>query len=150
VSDDDSAVDDKEDTVADDPRTMLAEMVKGKSDDEIVQLVNAGGGVESTLDMTFEGMKQALKPEAAQDCVIGYSLTDGGSTYNYAVVIKNKQCTYEKRDPSDARVTLGMSVPDYLRLISGDLDGMQAFMQGKLKLQGDMMFAQQIQTMFGA
>jgi putative sterol carrier protein len=107
------------------------------------------GGVEPMLDMTFEGMKDALKPEAAQDCIIGYSLTDGDNTYNYAVIIKDKKCTYEKREPTDSRVTLGMTVPDYLRLISGDLDGMQAFMQGKLKLQGDMMFAQQMQTMFG-
>lgn len=135
--------------MADDPRALLEEAVKGKSDDEIVEFLQNMGGVEQTLDMTFEGMKTALKPEAAQDCVIGYTLTQGGDSYNYAVVIKDKQCTYEKREPSDARVTLGMSVPDYLRLISGDLDGMQAFMQGKLKLQGDMMFAQQIQTMFG-
>jgi putative sterol carrier protein len=135
--------------MADDPRTMLAEAVKGKSDDEIVQLLKDFGGVEQTLDMTFEGMKTALNPDTAVDCVVGYSLTDSGNTYNYAVIIKDKTCTYEKREPADARVTLGMSVPDYLRLISGDLDGMQAFMQGKLKLQGDMMFAQQIQTMFG-
>ena len=135
--------------MADDPRVLLQQAVAGKSDEEIVQFLNDFGGVEQTLDMTFEGMKQALKPEAAQDCVVGYSLTEGGNIYNYAVIIKDKACTYEKREPSDARVTLGLTVPDYLRLISGDLDGMQAFMQGKLKLQGDMMFAQQIQTMFG-
>jgi putative sterol carrier protein len=136
--------------MADDPRAMLQEAVKGKSDEEIVQLLKDSGGVEQTLDMTFEGMKEALNPATAQDCVIGYSLSDGGTSFNYTVTVKDKTCTYEKRDPSDARVTLGMSVPDYLRLISGDLDGMQAFMQGKLKLQGDMMFAQQIQTMFEA
>jgi putative sterol carrier protein len=135
--------------MADDPRAMLQEAVKGKSDEEITQLLTGLGGVEQVLDMTFEGMTQALMPEAAQDCVVGYSLTDAGNTYNYAVIINDKKCTYEKREPTDSRVTLGMAVPDYLRLISGDLDGMQAFMQGKLKLQGDMMFAQQIQTMFG-
>ena len=135
--------------MADDPRALLQEAVKGKSDEEVTQLLATMGGVEQMLDMTFEGMKDALKPEAAQDCIIGYSLTDGGNTYNYAVIVKDKKCTYEKREPTDSRVTLGMTVPDYLRLISGDLDGMQAFMQGKLKLQGDMMFAQQMQTMFG-
>jgi len=136
--------------MADDPRAMLQEAVKGKSDEEIVQLLKDSGGVEPSLDMTFEAMKSALKPEAAQDCVIGYSLSEGGNTYNYTVIVKDKACTYEKREPTDARVTLGLSVADYMRLISGDLDGMQAFMQGKMKLQGDMMFAQQIQGMFGA
>jgi putative sterol carrier protein len=139
----------KEAAVTDDPQAMLQEAVKGKSDAEIMEFVGNLGGAESMLDVTFEGMKSALNPDKAQDCIIGYELTDAGNTFPYAVIIKDKQCTYEKRDPSDARVTLGLSVPDYLRLISGELDGMQAFMQGKLKLKGDMMFAQQIQGMFG-
>jgi len=139
----------REDQVADDPQAMLQEAVKGKSDDEIMEFVKTMGGAEAVLTLTFEGMKSALNPDKAQDCVIGYELTDGGDTHAYAVIIKDKQASYEKRDPADARVTLGLSVPDYLRLISGELDGMQAFMQGKLKLKGDMMFAQQIQPMFG-
>jgi putative sterol carrier protein len=135
--------------MADDPRAMLQEAVKGKSDEEIMQFVGNMGGAEALLDITFEGQKAALNPEKAQDCVIGYELTEGGNTYSYAVTIKDKQASYERRDPSDARVTLGLSVPDYLRLIAGELDGMQAFMQGKLKLKGDMMFAQQVPQMFG-
>jgi putative sterol carrier protein len=135
--------------LADDPQALLQEAVKGKSDEEIMEFVNTMGGAESVLTLTFEGMKAALNPEKAQDCVIGYELTEGGNTHSYAVVIKDKAASYEMRDPSDARVTLGLSVPDYLRLISGELDGMQAFMQGKLKLKGDMMFAQQVPQMFG-
>ena len=135
--------------MADDPQAMLQEAVKGKTDDEIMEFVNTMGGAENILTLTFEGMKAALNPEKAQDCVIGYELTEGDTTHAYAVVIKDKAASYEKRDPSDARVTLGLTVPDYLRLISGELDGMQAFMQGKLKLKGDMMFAQQVPQMFG-
>ena len=36
-----------------------------------------------------------------------------------------------------------------LRLITGQLDGMQAFMSGTLKIEGDVMFAAQMQQMFG-
>lgn len=131
-----------------DPREALAEATKDKSDEEITQLVADMGGTEQLLDMIFDGMKEALDPDKAQDCVIGWKLTEGGTTHPYTITIENKQASYEKREPEDARVTLSMSVPDYLRLISGNLDGMQAFMQGKIKIQGDMMFAQQIQTMF--
>ncbi len=134
--------------MADDPQQMLKDAVEGKSDDEIIAFAEQLGGVETLLDMTFQGMTQAVNPDAAQDCVIGYELGHGGHTHNYAVIIKDKQASYEKREPTDARVTLGLAVPDYLRLITGNLDGMQAFMQGKLKLKGDMMFAQQIQRMF--
>ncbi len=37
--------------------------------------------------------------------------------------------------------TLGhstLALPDFLRIVSGKLNGMQAFMQGKVKVQGDM------------
>jgi putative sterol carrier protein len=135
--------------MADDPQALLQEAVKGKTDEEIMEFVNTMGGAEAVLTLTLEGMTAALNPDKAQDCVIGYELTENGNTHAYAVVIKDKAASYSKRDPSDARVTLGLSVPDYLRLISGELDGMQAFMQGKLKLNGDMMFAQQIAPMFG-
>jgi putative sterol carrier protein len=45
-------------------------------------------------------------------------------------------------------VTLGLSLPDFLRLILGQLDGMQAFMGGKLKLSGEIMLAQTMQSWF--
>ncbi len=134
-----------------DARTMLAEGIKGKSDAEILSLFKEmSGTTQGGLDMVFDGMREALNPDAAQDCVIGYQLSEDGETHNYAMVIKNRTATVEKREPTDARVTLILSVPDFLRLISGQLDGMQAFMTGKLKLRGDMMFAQQIQRMFNA
>lgn len=135
--------------MVDDARALLAEAVKGKSDDEINALVGTFGGTETALDTLFEGMKSALNPDKAIDCVVGYELTENGTTHAYAVTIKGKAATYEKRDPSDARVTIGLAVPDFLRLVAGDLDPMQAFMQGKLKLKGDMMFAQQVPQMFG-
>jgi putative sterol carrier protein len=137
--------------MADDPRTVLAEGIKDKSDDEVLGLMKEmSGGTEPALDMIFDGMAGALNPDAAQDCIIGYELKEGDTQHNYAVIVKDKKATIEKREPNDARVTLGLTVPDFLRLISGQLDGMQAFMQGKLKLKGDMMFAQQMQKMFGA
>ena len=43
-----------------------------------------------------------------------------------------------------------MALPDFLRFLTGQLDGMQAFMTGKLKLSGDMMFAQSMQAWFAS
>ena len=138
----------KEESMAQDAREILEQAVKGKSDDEIKSFAETMGGTEAILDLTFEGQKAALNPDKAQDCIIGYELTDGDKIYSYVVTIKDKAASFEKREPTDARVTLGLAFPDYLRLIAGDLDGMQAFMQGKLKLKGDMMFAQQVPMMF--
>ncbi len=135
--------------MVDDARALLEQAVKGKSDEEILGFVANFGGTENALDTIFEGMKSVLNPDKAQDCVVGYAITEDGTTHNYVVTVKDKQAAFEKREPTDARVTIGLSLADFLRLVAGDLDGMQAFMQGKLKLQGDMMFAQQVPQMFG-
>jgi putative sterol carrier protein len=134
--------------MVDDARALLEQAVKGKSDAEIMGFVEMFGGTDSALDTIFEGMKAALNPEA-QDCVVGYEIAENGTTHAYAVTISNGAASYEKREPSDARVTLGMSLPDFLRIVAGDLDGTQGFMAGKIKIKGDMMFAMQVPLMFG-
>ena len=45
-------------------------------------------------------------------------------------------------------MTFALPLPDFLRLILGQLDGMQAFMGGKLKLSGEIMLAQAMQSWF--
>lgn len=44
----------------------------------------------------------------------------------------------------DPVTTIKMKMEDYLDLQSGKLDGPNAFMQGKLQIEGDMMFAMQL------
>jgi putative sterol carrier protein len=135
--------------MVDDARALLEQAVKGKSDEEIMGFVGMFGGTDEALDTIFEGMRSALNPEKAQDCVVGYEIADDGTTHGYTVTVAGGAATYEKRDPADARVTLGMSLPDFLRVVAGDLDGTQAFMAGKIKIKGDMMFAMQVPQMFG-
>ena len=52
----------------------------------------------------------------------------------------------------DGRANVGFGLPREdgrpVRFMAGQLDGMQAFMTGKLKLSGDMMFAQTMQAWF--
>ena len=44
--------------------------------------------------------------------------------------------------PADA--TVSISWDDFMALSNGQLDPMMAFMQGKMKIQGDMMLAQRL------
>jgi putative sterol carrier protein len=64
---------------------------------------------------------------------VGKIFIDGASTPN-AVTNDDK--------PADA--TIAMSWADFEALIAGQLDPMMAFMQGKMKIQGDMMLAQKL------
>ena len=62
---------------------------------------------------------------------------DGPLTYQVKVAMESAP-RQETRIP---RVTLPAALPDFLRIITGKLNGQQAFFTGKLKLSGDMMFA---------
>lgn len=130
-------------------REELAAMIEGKSDDEI----NAGvaeRGTEKVLGQIFEYMAGRFQPERAggQSAVIGWDVTSPEGTHSYHLDVAGGTCTASPNKADGARVTLGMALPDFLRFLTGQLDGMQAFMSGKLKLSGDMMFAQSMQTWF--
>ena len=132
-------------------RDELAAMIEGKSDDEI----NAGvaeRGTEKVLSQIFDYMAGRFQPDRAgnQSAVIGWDITSPEGTHSYQLKVADGTCTPVQGNAEPARVTLGMALPDFLRFLTGQLDGMQAFMTGKLKLSGDMMFAQSMQAWFAS
>jgi hypothetical protein len=131
-----------------DRQDALRALIDDKTDDEILQAVCAAGGYEAFLEETMAGMVDAFDPDAAEDCVIGYEIVAPDATYAYRVEVHGTEVTTQRGDAVDARVVLGLALADYLRLINGLLDGTQAFMDGRLKLRGDVMFAPQIARIF--
>src|SRR5437870_5723763 len=118
-------------------RDVMREVIDGKPDEEIMTFVQNMGGVDAMLDICFEGMEDALVPEKAQDCVICFEVTEGVKTQSFTITVKDQKATYEKREAPDARVTLAMSLIEFLRVITGIDEGMAAFMGGRLKITGD-------------
>jgi putative sterol carrier protein len=138
--------------MSDTPMTQeqLGELVDGRTDDEINETI-AAVGTDAVLEQIFSAMQERFQPDkaAGQSAVIGWEITAPDGVRKYQVKVENGACTVQKDGADAARVTLGLSLADFMRFIGGKLDGMQAFMGGKLKLQGDMMFAQTLQTWFG-
>jgi putative sterol carrier protein len=136
-------------TDAEKRRAELAATLEGRSDEEITKGVEAQG-VDTVLEQIFTGMCEAFLPEKAgsQSAVIQYDVTASGKTYTYQLKVADGKCQVVKGGGGPAKTTLTLNVADFLRLITGKLNGMQAFMSGKLKLTGDMMFAQVMQGWF--
>jgi putative sterol carrier protein len=97
----------------------------------------------------FAALPGRLNPQAAQgvDCVIQFDLSgDGGGQY-HAKIKDGAAAVIEGPHPSP-NMTFIMAAQDWVDLTSGKLDGMSAFMSGKLRISGDMGLAMKFQTLF--
>jgi putative sterol carrier protein len=98
----------------------------------------------------MEKMPGAFLPEKAQglNATIHFKFT-GAESGEWSAAIADGKCEVRQGAPSGAAtMTLSADSGDYVKLFTGELDGMQAFMQGKLKLAGDLNLAMKMMQMF--
>mgnify|MGYP001148724499 CR=1 FL=1 len=95
----------------------------------------------------FEEMKNNFNADAADglDLVFQFDVEDGD---NYHMIIKDGSCDAVAGDHDDPSVTLIMDVETLKGITSGETDGMQAFMAGQLRAEGDMMLAMKLGELF--
>jgi len=65
----------------------------------------------------------------------------------YSVAIADGKATVSEGSSASSSVTISMASNDFLDMVEGRLDGITAFMGGKLKVQGDMGLAMQLQNL---
>jgi putative sterol carrier protein len=121
----------------------LARTIDGRSDEEIKAGLSTLG-IDTALDRVFAGMVDAFLPDRAKNekATVQWDLATAEGQRPYHLVVADGKCEYRRGSAPDARVTLAIRVEDFLRLITGKLNSMQAFFQGKLKVSGDVLFAQ--------
>ena len=66
------------------------------------------------------------------------------------ITIKGGKCSVADGAASTADLTVTMEDDDLVALMKGELNGMTAFMTGKLQLEGDLMLAQRMGGFFDA
>ena len=98
-----------------------------------------------TLDDIFTAMPSRLDAGAAAgvDAVIQFNCSTPRT-----VTIQNGECSVVEGSADDYTVAVTMEDEDLVAMLTGELDGMTAFMTGKIQLDGDMMFAQQLGALF--
>jgi putative sterol carrier protein len=84
------------------------------------------------------------------DAVMHWKITGGpeGAVDQYEAVIKDGKCTVTDQPTRPARVTFTIGGVEFLKLVTGNIDGPQLFMSGGLKIDGDLMFAAQVAGLF--
>jgi putative sterol carrier protein len=129
----------------------LKQAVEQRSNEELVgSIQQQDGGVGGVLDKVFAGMAGSFNPARAggQQAVVQYEISAPDGSHEYAMRIADGRCEIEQGRAESPRVTIRIGLADFLRLITGNANGMQLFMTGKLKVAGDLFFAQTYQSWF--
>ena len=103
-----------------------------------------------TVSQLMEKMPGAFIAEKAQgvNAVIHFKFT-GEEAGEWNATIANGTVEVAQGIPQkQPTMTLTTDSTDYVKIFTGELDGMQAFMQGKIKLGGDLNLAMKLMQMF--
>ena len=95
--------------------------------------------------MTLQEITEKMKEGASKKTAFGNSVkfaTDQGVVH----IDGNQTPPAVINDDTAADCTIKMDFGDFADLIGGKLDGMTAFMTGKLKIEGDMSVAMKLQS----
>ena len=122
----------------------------GQTPDDQLREGMSGPARGQILAEVFKRMEEHVNPQAAQDGVIHWKITgapDGGEDH-WEVIVKDGACTTSPEPSQTPRVTLTLDGVNFLKLVTGNAQGPALFMSGQLRIEGDLMYSAQIQSMF--
>ena len=101
----------------------------------------------ATVQDIFDEMPSRFDAAASagQHLVFQFDITDGETYY---VEIDDGTCNVVKGASDDPSVTMITDSVSFVGIMTGELDGMQAFMTGKVRTEGNMMLATKLNDFF--
>jgi len=131
--------------------TQLVQIVAGATDQQLEELM-ASEARKEILDDIFRRMAEHVDGERARDVTAVvhwkiYDRPDGGYDH-YEVVLEAGECSVSDSPSREPAETLKLKPADFLKLVSGSASGPTMFMTGKLKLEGDVMLASRLTSLF--
>lgn len=119
---------------------MLAQVVRGRSDEEISEFLAAWGGADQVLRLVFDGMRERI--DARSSCVVGF---DVGAAF--ALRVAAGTATVEHHVPEDADAVVRMTTQDFLRMIVRELPAPRALSEGRMSIDGKPKAAERLLSM---
>ena len=94
-------------------------------------------------------MPGAFVPEKAQglDAVLQFKFS-GAEPGDWYAALKDGKVDVQQGEHPNPQMTLMAKSEDYIQLFTGQLDPMKAFMDGKIKLKGDLNLAMKMTQFF--
>jgi putative sterol carrier protein len=129
----------------------LVQIVAGATDQQLEELM-ASEARRDILDDIFRRMADHVDGDRARDvsAVLHWKIYDNpeGGYDHYEVVLEGGTCVVSETPSREPSITLKLKPADFLKLVSGTASGPTMFMTGKLKLEGDVMLASRLTSMF--
>lgn len=104
-----------------------------------------------TVSEIISNMQEAFKPDSwgSQDAVLVFNIT-GDQGGEWVARIAGGELSVSEGTADDADMTMTCDSKDLIALVSGELNAVSAFMQGKVKIDGNMSLAMKLQSLLGS
>ena len=104
------------------------------------------------MEGIFSGMRDHFEPDKAEgvSTVVEWRITGKPDVEkdHWQVIIKDGQCTINNDTAETSSVAMELSGVDFVKLAAMQVVGPALFTSGRLKIEGDMIQAAQVQTFF--
>ena len=121
----------------------FAALVKRSSDGDLAQTISQAGE-ERVLERVFSTIPERLKSSAASSVndTMSFRITSGDTTYSHGLRIANGTCTHISGPVEDFRAGVTCDMVTFSKLLTGQGSEITLFLRRKLKIAGDLAFAQ--------
>ncbi len=127
---------------------LFQSFVRRSGDERLARTVGSATG----LKVIFAGMERQFVAERAAGFTgdIQYNLRAAdGTLRSWTVTVDGERATARAGASDAAKLTITLSVADFVRIAGSDLDPVKAVLTGRLELAGDFSVAMRLGEMFG-
>ena len=127
-----------------------AALVRTTSDDQLAAGLRANRDL--ILGQIFAQMAEHLDPVKAREAeaVIEWRIAgrDDGGHDRYQVIVTRGTCAIERDGGHEPSAVFTIGPVEFLRLVTGNVNGPELFMTGRITVEGDLMLAAIAQSWF--